>query len=343
MSLLPLGVARRAVKQYLRRRGLMVVERRHLCDWQLGEPVPLADRQSPDGASDYLVEDNPRLLELKARYKCFGTDAGEAFVWSDGYLSKDNLLYFRDDNPYVFQLRGQNMNPLSYGLTYFALRARPDVRRILDAVSEDRLFGVRSFEIEGRAVTRDLLDSATELTFLQRRLGTSIDGSIVLDIGAGYGRLAHRAVVAWPSMRSYICTDAIAESSFICEYYLSFRGVAGKAVVVPLDEIESHISRFRPTVAVNIHSFSECSLPAINWWCQLLARYRIPRLMIVPNRTAGDSITPLTNDGHDFSEVLRHNGYHLLGAEPKYQEPIVQKYGINPTTHLWYALRGCAE
>ena len=75
-------------------------------------------------------------------------------------------------------------------------------------------------------VTRDLPDSVAELNFLERHLAISQRTAVVvLDIGAGYGRLAYRSVVALPLIERYLCTDAVPVSTFNCEHYLRYRGV----------------------------------------------------------------------------------------------------------------------
>jgi hypothetical protein len=54
-----------------------------------------------------------------------------------------------------------------------------------------------------------------ELYFLDNHLDiASRENVCILDIGAGYGRLAHRTVTALPNVR-YLCTDAVAVSTFI--------------------------------------------------------------------------------------------------------------------------------
>jgi len=47
---------------------------------------------------------------------------------------------------------------------------------------------------------------------------------------------------AVPDLEQVLCTDAVAESTFLSEYYLRFRGVDAITQVVPLDEIEAKLS-----------------------------------------------------------------------------------------------------
>ena len=94
----------------------------------------------------------------------------------------------------------------------------------------------------------------------------------------------------------WLCTDAIATSTFLSEYYLGFRGVAGGTGspprVVPLHELESTIAPGEVDIAVNIHSFSECSPAAIEAWLAFLARPTASaHLMVVPNAVAAAAWT----------------------------------------------------
>jgi 2-polyprenyl-3-methyl-5-hydroxy-6-metoxy-1,4-benzoquinol methylase len=66
-------------------------------------------------------------------------------------------------------------------------------------LEEDDDFGAEVFDFHGKVVSRDLLDSIIEINFLDRHLGFSSRRAVnVLDIGAGYGRLAHRMATAFP-------------------------------------------------------------------------------------------------------------------------------------------------
>jgi hypothetical protein len=153
-------------------------------------------------------------------------------------------LFFRGDNPYVFQSRA-GAGPEQHLLTWLYLKGR-DHLGLLDRLRQDGDYGVCAFATgetdaggQGRLVSRDLLDSVSELLFLDRTLGVaSSRGAGVLDIGAGYGRLAHRAASAFPARPAWYCVDAVPESTFLCEYYLNRKGVDDRAGAVPLEELE---------------------------------------------------------------------------------------------------------
>lgn len=341
---------KRRLDAALARRGFERVASRLVYPWQR-TPVDLPSHSGsplPAGAAEALRADHPRLLELARAYRELDSPMAQDPVWTEELVATADLRQFRGDNPYVFQLRGRNLNELGYALSYYCARRIPEVEPLglLDRLEEDGLFGVHTFTIDGRRVSRDLLDSALELAFLERHLGIS-RGPVrtILDIGAGYGRLAHRAATAFPETVRFLCTDVIPTSTFLCEYYLGFRGLTGSgraaARVVPLHELAAAIRPGEVDLAVNIHSFSECSPAAIDAWLAFLAGKRVPQLMIVPNAVAldgADGITMLTNQGVDFSRIVARHGYTLIASEPKFPDPVVQEYGVSPAAHLLFRL-----
>ncbi len=115
-----------------------------------------------------------------------------------------------------------------------------------------------------------------------------------------------------------------------------------KAKAIPLYNIENTLKENHTDIAVNIHSFSECQMPAIDWWLALLERNRVKYLMIVPNAYDGNKgktlLTGEYGNYQDFSEIIAGHGYKLIAEEPKYRDPIVQEYGINSTHHYLFEL-----
>lgn len=327
---------RTGLNSILTRYDLEVAEAKLLYEWQKIQPaVPSHSRLPlPDGAIEYLVQDNPRLKELQGRYSTFNPDVTTPLVWTDSCVKSDDMLYFRGDNAYVWQLRAGNMNEIGYALTAYYTKSI-DKLNFLEKLQEDGLFGNHKFSVNDKQMSRDLLDSINEIYFLERHLGISLlPGASVLDVGAGYGRLAHRMLCALPNIAQYLCVDAFPKSSFISEYYLNFRNLGGRGKVVPLYEIEDVLRKTRVDVAVNIHSFSECRLSAIEWWLATLAKYGVKNLMIVPN-----THELRTNDGVDFSDAIKRQGYKMIARESKYQDSLVQKYAIYPAIYYLFELQ----
>lgn len=285
----------------------------------------------PEGARNRLRADHPDLEDLRRRYA--GHPAAPTALWTRDFVERHvQLEYFRADNAYVWGTRNRVIEAQYLIVAYYLEQF--DSSGLFQRLDEDDLFGAETFDFNGRPVSRDLLDSVCELLFLERHLGISgVDGLTILDIGAGYGRLAYRADTALAGLGSYLCTDAVPESTFVSGYYLDFRGTR-RTEVVPLDEIERRLESASVDVAVNIASFSECTLASITWWIDLVAKHEIPHLMIVPND--GAQLLSYESDGtkRPFLAVLEDRGYRVSAQEPKYQHPSVQRCGIHAATHL---------
>lgn len=297
-------------------------DRRYLTNLH-DDSVPL-----PPGAEEELRSDHPRLQELRAAYADVDLPVRVSSRWSpdrvEGFL---DLRWFRGETLITWHYRElPRISALKY---YVMLRYVQDRGggALLERLDEDGAFGCWTFEYPGQGrVSRDLLESVNELLYLDRELGLSgRDRFSVLDIGAGYGRLAHRLTSAFAACDDYCCVDAIPESTFLSEYYLAHRGVQPPARVVPLHELEAGLTPGAFDVAVNIHSFSECTLEAIEWWIGLLARLRVPEVVIVPNEPT--ELLSLEPDGErrDFAPALEGAGYALVGREPVYADPAVRE------------------
>lgn len=293
----------------------------------------------PKEAEDYLHPDNYRLKKLMKEYSRFDPAVTDPLIWVTDHVKPDDIKYFRGDNAYVWQLRGGLISEINYILTAYYVKTIDNLG-LLNILKEDDNFGIYTFSFDdNKLISRDLLDSIVEIYFLERQLNISTFSKLnILDIGAGYGRLAHRFVEALPNLSNYICVDAIPVSTFICEYYLSFRKVNDKAKAVPIYEIEDILSNQPIDIAVNIHSFPECKISSIEWWLSLLVKYKIKYLMIVPNYLEHGRKQLLTNSGEDFLPIIKNKGYKLIAKEPKYRDRRIQKYGIYPSYHYLFEL-----
>ena len=290
-------------------------------------PPPL-----PPGAAEVLRLDHPRLAEYVSRYR--GHPAATSSQWSNDYISSSiDIRQFRGHSGYVWQQWGEDV--FRYGLTTYFMRLH-DRLGLFERLEEDGLFGAERYDIDGVHISRDLLDSIAELTFLDDELGISQRDVTMLDIGAGYGRLAHRATTAFTNV-DYLCTDAIPLSTFLSEYYLDFRG-AERARVVPLDEIAGALSGRHVDVAVNIHSFSEAPISSIGWWLDLIEENDIEHLMIVPNTDTRLLSKELQGPKVDLRPLIEAKGFRLARMRPKYQSEFVQQHGIHSRFPMYYFL-----
>lgn len=334
------GTARRLVRRSLDRAlapaGLRVVSAREGDEYtsQLADTaVPL-----PPGAAEALRYDHPRLLELKAAYDALDWPVARHSRWDPARLeSWLDLQRFRGDTSYIWHYReSRRVSELKY-FAFLCDVERRDERHLLRTLGEDGSFGCWTYRFEGRpTVSRDLLDSVNELSFLHRHLGL-LDRSPVriLDIGAGYGRLAHRAAQAIPGLDDYCCVDAVAVSTYLSEVYLAHRGVVPPARVVPLADVPS-LPSGHFDLAVNVHSFSECPLESIEWWLSLLERLEVPHLFVVPNEPDGFRSLELDGQRLDYLSAIEGAGFVLVAEEPAIADPGARALlGLGDRHHLF--------
>lgn len=337
--------ARRAARRALRRSPpaddwprfpLTEAERRYFTNG-FDDSAPL-----PDGADEELSDFNPRLLELRRAYAELDLPVVRHHMWTPDRVAQHvELRYFRGDNLYVWHYPD---HPRAMALALFLYMRYLDSRggrELLERLSEDGAFGCWTAEVTGYGkISRDLLDSIGEILFLDRQLDLlSLPDLRVLDVGAGYGRLAHRMSTAHPSLADYCCVDAVPESSFLSEYYVKFRRCAPPARVLPLTEIDA-LTPGSFDVAFNIHSFSECTLGAIEWWATQLARLEVPYLFVVPNEAEGLISREIGGGYEDAMPVLAAAGFEPVHHEKVILDPAVRDMvRINDSYHL-FARRG---
>jgi SAM-dependent methyltransferase len=279
----------------------------------------------PPLAEQELVQDSPRLGELRREYAALDLPVTVPSRWSsDAVESFLDLRWFRGETLITWHYRElPRITELKYFvfMTYVAER---DQLGLLDKLDEDGAFGCWTYDYEGYGkFSRDLIESVNELTFLERELRLSTqDFFSVLDVGAGYGRLAHRATAAFEAIDDYCCVDAVPESTFLCDYYLRYRQATPRARVVPLHELDT-LERRGFDLAVNVHSWSECTHEAIAWWVDRLAALDVPKLLVIPNEPT--DLLSLEADGsrRDFAPLLERAGYELVKREPVIGDPAV--------------------
>ena len=273
----------------------------------------------PPGARDEVRSDHPRLRELRRRYDTLEAPAAVPSQWTADFLDEElTLPWFRGDNAYVWQYREfKEGAELRMYVALLDVASRDDLS-LLDRLEEDGAFGAWTFQYgERRPLSRDLLDSVNEINYLNSQIGFADSKDLsVLDIGAGYGRLAHRMAHVFPHVK-YDCIDGVAESTFLSEYYLNYRCANADVRVVPLDAHEMLADTY--TVAVNVHSFSECTHAAIEWWLDRIAERDVEWLFIVPNHPT-DLLSTETDGTHrDFSQLIADAGYELVDSRPQHQ------------------------
>jgi hypothetical protein len=282
----------------------------------------------PAGAEQVLRSDNPRLRELRESYAALQIPPLTSSRWNreavDDFLDQ---RYFRGDSLITWHYRELPRATMLKYFVYAQYVREHDQLGLLDSLVEDGAFGCWTFSYPGHPLySRDLLESVNELSFLDRELGLRERGRFsVLDIGAGYGRVAHRMTTAFANVDDYCCVDAIAESTFLCDYYLGYRGCSPPARSLPLTQVQSELQPGMFDLAINIHSFPETTFDSVAWWLQEVARLQIPNLLIVPNEPT--ELLSLEPDGsrRDFMPLVQAAGYELVRREPVVQDPAVSE------------------
>lgn len=297
----------------------------------------------PKQLEHQLHINHPRLLELRDCYKKATLPVLNHSQWNRELVATEiDLQYFRDDSAFVFQNRDLN-NECNYLLTTYYVKSI-DRLNLLARLDEDEQFGVQVFRFnDEQLMSRDLLDSIVEIYFLEDTLHLSQQRDFkILDIGAGYGRFAHRMAQAFSGQVKTFCVDAIPESTFLCEIYLRFRSVENWTQVVPLDQIEETVEGQHIDLAINIHSFSECTLQTVCGWLDFCRKYEITYLMIVPNAEKYLGKKLLTTECEferiDYLPEIEKRNYQLVNRQPKYLASSVQRHGVSPTWHYLFKL-----
>ena len=120
----------------------------------------------------------------------------------------------------------------------------------LGGKSRDAEFGARVVNTVLGGVTRMWLDGNVEIEFIRRNMPGFLQGASVLDIGAGYGRLA---VMMRPFVKEYACVDPVKVSTAICRAYTA--RFAPTVKTLNLDEFVNGSEFYN--LAINIHCWNE--------------------------------------------------------------------------------------
>ena len=205
---------------------------------------------------------------------------------------------------------------------------------VLGKFSDDGSFGGVRFQIDGRVVSRDIIDSSLELNFVARHCGfTPSDEIALLDIGAGWGRFVHRFLEFFPRASAF-ALDAVPFSSFLAQRYLGHRGVIDRVVIGSRAKLEAA----RPgsfQIATNIHSWSEAPLASVEQWLEKLDVLQVPFLFFVPHETPAFSLEKEGPGKLIVPRILAH-GWQVLVEQPIYGDSVKrQQTGLYPFAHYY--------
>ena len=261
--------------------------------------------------------------ELAKRYKDLGIEHIDG-VWNRQHLKNFDVARFRADSIYVWQTR--QFQEINYYLTYLYI-LEIDKLGLLGRLQELGDYGVETFSFENGKVSRDLMDSVIEINYLNDVLSLSNQQDLqILDIGAGYGRFAHRILESFPES-NVTCIDAIPLSTCISRIYLGSFIQSKRATVHDLESL-NEVKPKEFNLAVNIHSFSEMSLKSVKFWINFLVKNEVEFLFVVPN---GPELA--LNDGTNFGLLLQQAGFEILDRREKYHFGEYSKFAIYPSTY----------
>lgn len=144
-----------------------------------------------------------------------------------------------------------------------------------EGMLRDAAHGARVVDTTYGKLTRMWLDSNVELDFLRRHLPTA---KRVLDIGAGYGRLA---VAGREVFERYVCVDAVPISTEVCREYCGWYASQTEVPSLP-DFLAIYSHNYNDIdLAINVHSWNECTREQIEAWLNVLAEIGVPYLFTV--------------------------------------------------------------
>jgi SAM-dependent methyltransferase len=171
--------------------------------------------------------------------------------------------------------------------------------------TRDAEFGARVVETALGGVTRMWLDGNVEIDFLRRNL-PGLERLRVLDIGAGYGRLA---VMLRPFVKEYTCVDPVAISTALCRAYTA--RFAPEVITLGIEEFVNNNTTY--DLAINIHCWNECTLAQVDTWIRAIAERKIPYLFTVDHGRADGAYRAWNNTGSFRPVIEKH--YRLVKEE----------------------------
>lgn len=179
----------------------------------------------------------------------------------------------------------------------------------LEGRDKDKPFGVEPWLVNTKhygKVSRAWLETNREIDIISQHV--DINGLSILDVGAGYGRLAS---VLSKHVKNYIATDAVEISTSICKYYTQLYN-APVQVMSLSDLFIAYKTNTLPKfdLAINVHSWNECNKDTIEQWLNFLKDIKVPYLFTVAHPTDNVSYYGAYRGGN-FKPLLEQQ-YNLL-------------------------------
>lgn len=234
---------------------------------------------------------------------------------------KASLPLFCANPIYVEQLSPTKLEFARIGAQVFADPIEPDA-----ALRDVEFGGVEhKFRVGAdiKSATRMWLDANVEIRFVQQHC--PVECPRVLEIGAGYGRLA--ALYAHDYASRYVTVDAVPISTQLCRFYCA--RYAPEVEVWNLQEFAVNAQPGMFDLAVNIHSWNECSVEQIRQWLDVLVGLEVPWLFAVSHGKG--------TGAWRTQEHKQPSWRHLLAE--RYEVVHEAEIGLGPHPHSLFRLK----
>ena len=122
--MIPKKAVRRMIDAILHPFGFRLMRESLLLGWQKNRgriEYSYNKVKLPEGADDYLSQNNEKLVQLTRLYASLDTAVVTPSVWTSKHLRPIDLKYFRGDNPYVWQFKDYN-SETAYVITAYYIK-----------------------------------------------------------------------------------------------------------------------------------------------------------------------------------------------------------------------------
>ncbi|AOR31540.1 methyltransferase [Streptomyces fodineus] len=169
-------------------------------------------------------------------------------------------------------------DPTTNGVRYLkalvhelATRLSPEDWARIEKVRHREVGNPLSVCVDGKSVCLDYLQASLELGFIEKAI--DLHGARVLEIGAGYGRVAHTMLSNY-ELAEYCIIDIKNTISLSKRYLREVLDAEQFAKIrfVQVDEIETAMESFRFDLCINVHSFTEMAPDTVQAYLWLIDR-----------------------------------------------------------------------
>ncbi len=151
-----------------------------------------------------------------------------SLIWKDIYEQFDRVLHVEHLSNFKSQRynsrfadlppTSQDIYPRFLWIYWNSIKQR-DTLNLLNTIHEPKLGGAKTYKIDGKEITHDLLQSFDEFYQMYPHLNSLKNHTVIAELGAGYGRLGYVFLKAMTN-NTYVVID-LPGTLVIAQYYLS--------------------------------------------------------------------------------------------------------------------------